>query len=127
MPTGNPSALWATIFEIEPGLFQAIYSNTGSEVDESELPSYQTGAGIAEAKRRFEHSARALGYGTVTWVEVNTADLVFSGRAGLPLAAAPNLESHRTMCVVKPYGVGGAGNRGRIRYNATPRAANDRS
>src|SRR5580700_3654006 len=47
MPTGSPSALWATIFEIEPGLFQAIYSNTGSEVDESELPSYQTGAGIA--------------------------------------------------------------------------------
>jgi hypothetical protein len=98
MPTGNPSALWATIFEIEPGLFQAIYSNTGSEVDESELPSYQTGAGIAEAKRRFEHSARALGYGTVTWVEVNTADLVFSGRAGLPLAAAPNLEPSYDVC-----------------------------
>ena len=49
MLTGNPSALWATIFEIESGLFQAIYSNTGSEVDESKLPSYQTGAGLAEA------------------------------------------------------------------------------
>jgi hypothetical protein len=70
MATGSPSALWATIFEIEPGLFQAIYSNTGSEVDEGELPSYQTGAGIADAKRRFEHSARVLGYRTVTWVEV---------------------------------------------------------
>jgi len=52
MATGSPNALWATIFEIEPGLFQAIYSNTGSEEDEGELPSYQTGAGIADAKRR---------------------------------------------------------------------------
>ena len=105
MATGSRSALWATICEIEPGLFQAIYSNTGSDVDEGELPSYQTGAGIADAKRRFEHSARVLRYRTVTWVEVNTAALIFSGRARLPLAADPNLESHLTTCVVKPYGV----------------------
>jgi hypothetical protein len=61
MATGSRSALWATICEIEPGLFKAIYSNTGSEVDEGELPSYQTGAGIADAKRRFKHNARVLG------------------------------------------------------------------
>ena len=61
MATGSPNALWATICEIEPGLFKAIYSNTGSEVDEDELPSYQTGGGIADAKRRFKHNARVLG------------------------------------------------------------------
>jgi hypothetical protein len=105
MATGSPSALWATIFEIEPCLFQVIYSNTGSEVDEGELPSSQTGGGIADAKRRLEHSARVLGYRTVKWVEVNTADLVFSGRARLSLAAAPNLESHLTTCAVRPFGV----------------------
>jgi hypothetical protein len=48
--------LWATICEIEPGLFQAIYSNTGSASNERDLPIYQTGVDLADAKRRFEES-----------------------------------------------------------------------
>jgi hypothetical protein len=68
--------LWATICEIEPGLFQAIYSNTGSALGEQNLPVYETGHGLTEAKRRFEKDVQAFGYSDITWVDVNAADLV---------------------------------------------------
>jgi hypothetical protein len=76
--------LWATICEIEPGLYQAVYSNSGSASDEGNLPAYQTGDGKADAKRRFEDSVRGFGYNAITWVEVNAADLVLlrPGRTG---------------------------------------------
>jgi hypothetical protein len=56
MGVGNGRWLWATICEIEPGLYQAIYSNTGSAVEEEKLPRYATGNCASEAKRCFEHS-----------------------------------------------------------------------
>jgi hypothetical protein len=73
---GSARWLWATICEIEPGLFQAIYSNTGSASGERDLPIYETGLGLKDAKRRFEKGVQAFGYSTITWVEVNAADLV---------------------------------------------------
>jgi hypothetical protein len=76
MRAGNGRRLWATICEIEPGLYQAIYSNTGSAAEEGKLPAYQTGECPSDAKRRFEHSVRALGYDAITWIEVMAADVI---------------------------------------------------
>jgi len=72
----NGRGLWATICEIEPGLFQAVYSNTGSASGERELPVYETGLGLTDAKRRFEKDVQGFGYSAITWIDVNVADLV---------------------------------------------------
>lgn len=69
----NGRWLWATLCEIEPGLFQAVYSNTGSVSDEQQLPAYQTGVNATDARRRFEKETRAFGYGAITWIDVNFA------------------------------------------------------
>jgi hypothetical protein len=76
MRAGNGRQLWATICEIEPGLYQTIYSNTGSAAEEGKLPLYQTGECPSDAKRRIEHSVRALGYDAITWIEARAADVV---------------------------------------------------
>jgi hypothetical protein len=75
---GNTRSLWATICEIEPGLYQAIYSNTGSVPDEDNLPAYQSAVSAEDARRRFERSVRAFGYDTITWIGVSAADLFLS-------------------------------------------------
>ncbi len=79
--------LWATICEIEPGLFQVIYSNTGSASGERDLPIYETGVDVKDAKRCFEQAVQVFGYTSITWVEVNVADLVLPRPGSLPNAA----------------------------------------
>jgi hypothetical protein len=79
MGSANRRWLWATVCEIEPGLYQAIYSNTGSIPDEDNLPAYKSAVSAEDARRRFERGAREFGYDTVTWIDVNAADL-FLGR-----------------------------------------------
>jgi hypothetical protein len=66
--------LWATVCEIEPGLFQAIYSNAQAG-DVSKLPEYRACDSRSEAKGAFEKSAYLAGLGPIMWVEVNVADL----------------------------------------------------
>jgi len=86
MREGNGNCLWATICEVEPGLFRAIYSNSGSAWDEEKFPAYQTGSNKADAKRRFESDVRALGYSVITWVEVNAVDLALPHSRNLEVA-----------------------------------------
>jgi hypothetical protein len=61
-------SLWATVREIEPGLFQAIYSNAGTAADMDRLPQYQASSSASQAKRAFEQDAVTLGFGHITWI-----------------------------------------------------------
>jgi hypothetical protein len=73
---GNNHVVWATICEIESGLYQAIYSNTGSVSVEQALPAYHAASCLDDAKSMFGRSARALGFKGITWIDVSAADLV---------------------------------------------------
>jgi hypothetical protein len=73
---GNNHTVWATICEIESGLYQAIYSNSGSPSAEKALPAYYAASFLSDAKSMFERSARALGFKGITWIDVSAADLV---------------------------------------------------
>jgi hypothetical protein len=81
--------IWVTICEIEPGLFQAIYSNSGVQ-EEKFLPAYHAGACIGDAKLWFEQSALAAGFKEVVWIDVLAADLLrpHHGRLGISHKAA---------------------------------------
>ena len=70
--------LRATLCEIERGVFYASYPDCQSASDTDELTSYQTGPSAADAKRRIEQVARALGYETVVWTETIIAPLFAS-------------------------------------------------
>jgi hypothetical protein len=77
------ATLWATVLEIESGLFRAVYSNAGTEMDTDKLPQYHRASSAGEAKQEFEHSAQIAGFGIVTWVDVNATDLTVAARTGL--------------------------------------------
>ena len=83
MALANGRRLWATICEVQPGLFQAIYSNTGSASSERDLPAYETGLSVMDAKQKFEKDAQAFGYSVITWIDVNTADLALPRRSAV--------------------------------------------
>jgi hypothetical protein len=68
--------LYAALCEIERGVFYASYSE--SDPDAHRLATYQTGTSAADAKRRIELNARALGYDTVIWKQTIAAPLFAS-------------------------------------------------
>jgi hypothetical protein len=70
--------LRATLCEIERGVFYATYPDRESAALAAELTNYQIGASAADAKRRIELSAQALGYETVSWTETIVAPLFAS-------------------------------------------------
>ena len=74
--------LYAVLCEIECGVFYACYPE--SEPDTDKLTAYQTGTSAAEAKRRIELNAHALGYEDVIWKQTIMAPLF----ASHPKAAA---------------------------------------
>jgi hypothetical protein len=76
MESTNGRWLWATICEIEPGLYQAIYSNSGSPSAEKALPPYHAASCQADAKIWFEKSAHAIGFREIIWIDVSAANLV---------------------------------------------------
>jgi hypothetical protein len=57
--------LRASLCEIERGVFYATYPEADCDTDE--LVVYQVGTSAADAKKRIEASAHALGYETVIW------------------------------------------------------------
>jgi hypothetical protein len=65
--------LWATVCEVEPGLFQAVYSNTGTAADMNKLPQYQASSCASQAKRAFEQDAVTPGFGHIIWIDVAVA------------------------------------------------------
>jgi hypothetical protein len=79
-------SLWATIYEIEPGLFQSVYSNAGTAACLDELPAYQTGSCVSEARQHFEQSAIKLGFGPITWIDIDMTH--FSARRKGPASAS---------------------------------------
>jgi hypothetical protein len=89
MATDEIHSLWATICEIEPGLFRAVYSNAGTAVDLGKLPQYQTSSCVSEVRRQFEQSAATLGFGPITWIDVDMTPFP-PGIAGKGLA--PRIE-----------------------------------
>jgi hypothetical protein len=75
---GYRGTLSATLCEIERGVFYASYPDCPFASDTAELTSYQTGLSAADAKRRIELTARALGYKAVVWTESIIAPLFAS-------------------------------------------------
>jgi len=61
--------LHVALCEVERGVFYATYPDCESAADADEMATYQLGASAADAKRRIEQSANALGYDTVVWTE----------------------------------------------------------
>jgi hypothetical protein len=68
--------LRASLCEIERGVFYATYPESGS--DANELIIYQVCPSAADAKKRIEASAQALGYETVIWDQAIVAPLFAS-------------------------------------------------
>lgn len=81
--------LRATLCEVERGVFYASYPDCRSASDTDELTSYQTGPSAADAKRKIESAAYALGYETVVWTETIIAPLFASGSRTNDAAAIP--------------------------------------
>jgi len=69
MPTASihGSTLCASISAIENGLFHAIYRTNDGGSDTRQLPAYQVGASVSDARRQIEQSAHLLGYETIVW------------------------------------------------------------
>lgn len=68
--------LYAALCEIEYGVFYASYPDADADADR--LATYQTGTSAADAKRRIELNARALGYDAVIWKQTIAAPLFAS-------------------------------------------------
>ncbi|WP_158932544.1 hypothetical protein [Acidisphaera sp. S103] len=65
--------LYAALCEVERGVYYASYPESDPNTDK--LTSYQTGRSAADAKRRIELNARALGYDIVIWQQTIAAPL----------------------------------------------------
>jgi hypothetical protein len=61
--------LHVALCEVERGVFYATYPDCESAAVADEVATYHIGASAADAKRRIELSANALGYDTVIWTE----------------------------------------------------------
>jgi hypothetical protein len=59
--------LCASISIIENGLFHAVYRTDDASNDIRQLPVYQVGVSVLEARRQIEDSAHSLGYQTIIW------------------------------------------------------------
>jgi hypothetical protein len=68
--------LYAALCEIECGVYYVSY--LGSDPGTERLATYQTGTSAADAKRRIELNARALGYDDVIWKQTIVAPLFAS-------------------------------------------------
>jgi len=68
--------LSAALCEIECGVFYVSYPDAGLGSDR--LARYQTATSEADARRRIEFNARALGYEAVIWKQTITAPLFAS-------------------------------------------------
>ena len=80
--------LYAALCEIECGVFYASYR--GSDPGSDKLATYQTSTSAADAKRRIELNARALGYDAVIWKQTIAAPLFASqGKAAGRQPATP--------------------------------------
>jgi len=76
--TQHGRTLHATLCEIELGVFYASYPYCASASEVAELTTYQIGASAADAKKRIERAAHALGYVAVIWTETVVAPLFAS-------------------------------------------------
>jgi hypothetical protein len=56
--------------EIEHGLFYVRYQTDAAKWYLNTLPTYQVGRSVADAMRRIEQAARALGFHAVNWVDM---------------------------------------------------------
>jgi hypothetical protein len=72
-------ALYATLFEVERGLFHAQYRSSGFGpgsaimlMNTSNLPVYQVADTATDARRRIETTARLEGYDLVIWDDLDT-------------------------------------------------------
>jgi hypothetical protein len=70
--------------EVERGVFYAAYPDCESAADADEMAAYQVGASAADAKRRIELSANALGYDTVIWTKTVMVPLFASHAKTVP-------------------------------------------
>jgi hypothetical protein len=59
--------VYATLCEIERGLFHIVYRMNGKGLGHHPLPRYEVGACEAEARLRVEQRARECGYDFVVW------------------------------------------------------------
>jgi hypothetical protein len=54
-----------------------------NRLDTDKLLQCHRASSAGEAKRKFEDSAQVAGFGIVTWIGVNAADLTVAARTGL--------------------------------------------
>jgi membrane-bound lytic murein transglycosylase B len=59
--------LFATLCEVELGLFHVTYRVDGVGFGNPNLPRYEVGATASQAQRRIEQQARECGYSAVVW------------------------------------------------------------
>jgi hypothetical protein len=64
-PSG--SALNASISAIDNGLFHATYRTDAAVEERRQLPHYQVGASVSDARRKIEETAHLLGFETIIW------------------------------------------------------------
>jgi len=65
--TPSGSALSASISAIDNGLFHATYRSDAAVAERRQLPHYQVGASVSEARRKIEETAHLLGFETIIW------------------------------------------------------------
>jgi hypothetical protein len=59
--------LWATLCEIEPGLFSVRYRSNATDGSVLDMPIYQVATCAADAEQRIENRARTCGFEAVVW------------------------------------------------------------
>jgi hypothetical protein len=59
--------LWATLCEIEPGLFSVRYRSNATDGSVLDMPIYQVATCAADAEQRVENRARTCGFEAVVW------------------------------------------------------------
>jgi hypothetical protein len=59
--------LYATLCEVERGLFHVSYRMEGPGLGKHRLPLYQLGTSASEVRRLIEQQAREHGYASVVW------------------------------------------------------------
>jgi hypothetical protein len=59
--------LYASLFEVQRGLFQINYRADFMQQEKFYLPPYQAGACASDVREQIEHMARAQGYEAIVW------------------------------------------------------------
>jgi hypothetical protein len=87
--------LWATLCEIEPGLFSVRYRCNVADGSVHDMPVYQVATCIAEAEQRIENRARTCGFDAVMWdhglvsptASFSVSEATRQSKTGTPLVA----------------------------------------